>query len=521
MNHEVTNQPPPVPDLDLADDAALCDALARAGGDPAALSSFGDAAGRAETRELARLANENRPVLHSHDRYGHRIDRVEFHPAYHELMGLGLETGRVAAAAWTGEGRAGHIARLYLMTQAEAGVVCPMSMTHAAMPVLAAAGLEDWAAGVRAARYDPRHLPAPEKEGLTLGMAMTEKQGGSDVRANTTTARPDGDWWVLDGHKWFCSAPMSDGFLTLAQGPEGLSCFLVPRVLPEGRAQGMRIMRLKDKMGDRANASSEIEYHGARAIAVGPPGRGIATIIAMVAETRLDCVAGSAGGMRAALREALWHVAHRRAFQRRLIDQPAMRVLMADLCLEVEAAVALSLRGAALMDAGDPLARVAVPAAKYWVCKRQVGVVHEALEAHGGAGYVEEAPMGRLFRAAPLNAVWEGSGNVIALDLLRALRDPAVTDAVAERFAALRGLHPALDAHLAGFDHAPDEADARGFAERLALGFQAEALSEGDPAVFEAFCVARLGGTGLAYGGAEVPHTERLIERAMPAAALG
>ncbi|WP_281825548.1 acyl-CoA dehydrogenase family protein [Jannaschia rubra] len=519
MNHEVTNQPPPLPDLDLcAGDAALRDALDRAGTAPPV--DLGRAAGRAEVADRARLANENPPKLRSHDRYGHRIDEVEFHPAYHDLMRLGLE-GRVASAAWDGEGRAGHLARLYLMTQADAGVVCPMSMTHASLPALRAdvRVAAVWEPLVRAAQYDPRRLPVAQKAGVTLGMAMTEKQGGSDVRANTTRARRQGEDYVLDGHKWFCSAPMSDAFLTLAQAEGGLTCFLVPRVLPDGGRNGMHIQRLKDKLGDRSNASSEIEYHGALAQRLGDEGRGIATIIAMVQETRADCVAGSAGGMRAAVTQALWHVSHRRAFQKTLIDQPAMLALMADLCLDVEAAVALAIRCGALMDAGDPLARVAVPAAKYWVCKRQTGVVHEALEAHGGAGYVEEAPMGRLFRAAPLNAVWEGSGNVIALDLLRALRDDAARQALAAAVAGARGLDARLDVHLRRLDVRPDETTARRFAEDVALAMQAIALSQGDGAIFDAFCAGRLGDRGLAYGGVVLPDARHLIDRAMPRAA--
>ncbi|MCK0166449.1 acyl-CoA dehydrogenase family protein [Jannaschia sp. S6380] len=514
MNHEVTNQPPPLPDLDLlAGDAVLREGLEQAGVPDS--RGLAIAAGRAAARDDARLANENPPRLRTHDRYGHRIDEVEFHPAYHNLMRQGVE-GRVASAAWDGEGRVGHLARLYLMTQADAGVVCPMSMTHAAVAALRIAPdlAAEWEPRIRAARYDPRHLPAAAKLGVTLGMAMTEKQGGSDVRANTTRAERTSEGYVLEGHKWFCSAPMSDAFLTLAQAEGGLTCFLAPRILPDGTRNGIRIQRLKDKLGDRSNASAEIEYHGTRAARLDEEGRGIAAIIAMVQETRLDCVAGSAGGMRAALTEAFWHVRHRRAFQKALIDQPAMRMVIADLCLEVEASTRLALWLATLMDAGDPLARIAVPAAKFWVCKRQVGVVHEALEAHGGAGYVEEAPMGRLFRASPLNAVWEGSGNVIALDLLRALEDEATGAALSDLMADMRGCDRHLDDHLSGLSKNPAPHDARLFAEDLALALQARALFE-TPA-FEAFCAARLARRGSIYGAVTLPGADDLLARAMP-----
>ena len=544
--HEVTNQPPPVPDLDLfGGNTPLAQAIARSGASVHAerLGEFGRAAGRAEARDWSRLANENPPKLKSFDRYGHRLDQVEFHPAYHELMKLGL-AGGVSSAAWTVEqgGHALHAALLYLMTQADAGVVCPMSMTYAVVPALRAEPdvAAEWEPRVTAGKYDPRFLPAADKQGCTMGMAMTEKQGGSDVRANTTRARPiGGDEYELVGHKWFCSAPMSDAFLTLAyaeggegDGAGGLTCFLVPRFRPDGTQNQMHVMRLKDKLGDRSNASSEIEYHGAWARRVGPEGRGVRTIIDMVQGTRLDCIAGSAAGMRAALTEALWHTAHRTAFQKKLIDQPAMNQVLADLCVESEAATALMILTARAFDAAPAdaheaaFARAATPIAKYWVCKRQPGFVYEALEAHGGAGFIEEAPMAKLFRQSPLNAIWEGSGNVIALDILRALsREPESLDALRSELSEAKGADALYDEHFAKWEAwltpgALGESSARAFAEDSALALQAAALREGPSEIFEAFCAARLNPEtrALAYGAArfEDSAARTLIDRAMP-----
>nr|WP_202900505.1 acyl-CoA dehydrogenase family protein [Parvularcula oceani] len=458
--HEVTNQPPPFEDVDLWEgDAALRGAVEAFGGGMHAgrLSEFGARCGSAEVQDWARQANENPPRLRAFDRYGHRIDEVEFHPAYHALMALGLEAGLSAAGATQEAGNLLHGALMILMTGADAGVCCPMSMTYAAVPALKAepALAGEWVPRIEAAAYDPRVIPADQKRGVTIGMAMTEKQGGSDVRANTTRAeeQPDGSY-RLTGHKWFCSAPMCDAFLTLAQTEAGLTCFLVPRWTPSGERNPMHIMRLKDKLGDRSNASSEIEYHGAYAQRIGEEGRGVRNIISMVQHTRLDCALGSAGGMRIALSHALWHARHRRAFQKALIDQPAMRAVLCDLVIESEAATALSLRLAAGFDraGSDPheaaFIRLATPAAKYWICKRQPGLVYEALEAHGGAGFVEEGPMPRLYRQSPLNAVWEGSGNVIALDVLRAAaREPESLKAVAGEIGRARGLDERYDAH--------------------------------------------------------------------------
>ncbi|MEM8876831.1 MAG: acyl-CoA dehydrogenase family protein [Pseudomonadota bacterium] len=537
--HDVTNQPPPLVDYNAYDsDTPLQAAVRKAGDDVhgARLSAFGGQIGSAETIEWGRLANENPPRLSSFDRYGHRLDEVEFHPAYHQLMQLGIAAG-VSSAAWT-VGKAGHTlhaALLYLMTQADAGTVCPMSMTYAVVPALRSEPdlAAEWQPRVTAGRYDPRFIPAAEKTGCTMGMAMTEKQGGSDVRANTTRAIPLGDGvFELTGHKWFCSAPMSDAFLTLAYCEDGLSCFLVPRWRSDGTRNAIHIMRLKDKLGDRSNASSEIEYHGAWAQRVGPQGRGVRTIIEMVQGTRLDCILGSAGGMRASLVQALWHTAHRTAFQRRLVDQPAMRAVLADLCLEVEATIALGFRVARAFDASEndtgelAFARLATSIAKYWVCKRQPGVVYEALESMGGAGFVEDGPMPRLYRQSPLNAIWEGSGNVIALNILRAMaREPDSIEAIRSELENVRGTNARYDAHLDTWQRwfisdPPSESTARVFAEQTALALQAAALQSGPDEVFDSFCAARLdpANRSLAYGAVRSGIAEDvLITRGMPA----
>ncbi|MBB5519893.1 acyl-CoA dehydrogenase family protein [Amphiplicatus metriothermophilus] len=536
--HEVTNQPPPFEDVNIFElDAALREAVEKAGGGAHAphLSAFGGRVGSAEVIEWGVQANRNPPQLKSFDRYGHRLDEVEFHPAYHELMDLGISAG-VAAGAWRAS-EAGHVlhaALLYMMGQADGGVCCPMSMTYAVVPALRRepAVAAEWEPRVTAGRYDPRFIPAREKRGATMGMAMTEKQGGSDVRANTTRAEKTGaDEYLLTGHKWFCSAPMCDAFLTLAQTEAGLACFLVPRWKPDGTRNAFHIMRLKDKLGDRSNASSEIEYHGAWARRVGEEGRGVRTIIEMVNHTRLDCVVGSAGGMRAALAQALWHAAHRTAFQKKLIDQPAMRGVLADLALETEAATALAVRLARAFDhAGADeseaaFARLATPVAKYWICKRHPGVAYEAMECLGGAGYVEESPMPRLYRAAPLNAIWEGSGNVIALDILRALgREPASREALMAELSRAKGANRLYDAHLARLGAwfepgALGEAAARGFAETLALALQAAALHQYAPDfVFDGFCAGRLDpdSRALLYGAAPGVDADRMIARALP-----
>ena len=537
--HEVLNQPPPLVDFNAFElDVPLQSALERNGAAAHRdqLAVFGKRVGSFEALEWGRLANENPPKLKTFDRFGHRIDEVEFHPAYHQLMRLGLESG-VSGAAWTAEqaGHTLHASLLYLMTQADAGTACPMSMTYAVVPALRAepAVAAEWEPRVTIGQYDPRFIPAAEKTGATMGMAMTEKQGGSDVRANTTRAHALGTGeYELIGHKWFCSAPMSDAFLTLAYAEGGLTCFLVPRWRPDGTRNAIHIMRLKDKLGDRSNASSEIEYHGAWAQRVGEEGRGIRTIIDMVQGTRLDCIAGSAAGMRAALTQAAWHTRHRTAFQRQLADQPAMRGVLADLALEVEAATALMIRIASAFDAaqaGDEreaaFARLATPIAKYWVCKRQPGFVYEALECLGGAGFVEEGPMPRLFRQSPLNAIWEGSGNVIALDALRALtREPGAWEALRAELGLAQGAHPLLDAAIDRIDGirvngVPAESEARAFVETVALALEAACLRDAPSAVLAGFCATRLDPDNRAflYGAASASlDTDRLLARALP-----
>ncbi len=484
--HEVFNQSEPLAGVNwFSGDVMLSEAVRRNGADIHAdrLSSFGSEVGSAAVLELGHVANANPPMFKPYDRFGRRIDEVEFHPAYHALMELGLSAG-VSSAAWTTQTASHtlHSALLILMGHADAGVCCSQSMTYACVPALKHADWSGpWIAGATSARYDPRFLPPEDKAGLTLGMAMTEKQGGSDVRANTTRAKAiSADEVELTGHKWFCSAPMSDGFLTLAYEGDGeasaLSCFLVPRWRPDGSRNSIEIQRLKDKLGDRSNASSEIEYKSAYARRVGEPGRGVRTIIDMVNHTRLDCLVGSAGIIRNATAQAIWHADRRSAFQRRLIDQPLMREVLAELSMEAEAALALGFRVAESFDkAGDnpaeaALARILTPIAKYWTCKRTPYLVYEAMEAHGGAGYVEEHPLPRMFRQSPLNAIWEGSGNVIALDVLRAQsRDSVARDALIAELAAAKGVSPDLDAQIGEIETMTtgtvSESDARRFAE--------------------------------------------------------
>ena len=499
--HEVSNQPPLPGDFNLMADPALRDSLAAAfnrlgaSGGPMEgllthgdhLAAFGKTVGSERARDLGRQANENKPVLRTFDARGRRIDEIEFHPAYHELMKTGLENG-VSARAWT-HPKAGHIAHgalLAMMSWADGGVCCPMSMTYAVTSVL---NKEDWThdlwlKGVTAARYDPNCRPAEEKSGLTMGMAMTEKQGGSDLRANTTKAKVGVNGEAeLVGHKWFCSAPMCDGFLTLAYEKAGLSCFLVPKWRPDGTRNQMEIQRLKDKMGDWSNASSEIEYRGAWARRIGPPGRGIATIIRMAHHTRYDCVSGSAGGMRKAVKYAAEFVKERTAFQKKLIDQPLMANTLADLALESEAALALAMAVGATFDApGDSrahlLSRMLTPVAKYWVCKRQPSLTAEAMECHGGIGFVEESGVPVMFRASPLNAIWEGSGNVIALDIQRALMDEKVAGVFREEMSRIGADIPDLEP-VTDWLQSAHKADPRLFAERAAIVFAADALPAG------------------------------------------
>ncbi len=537
--HTVANQPPPFENINLfQSDAALKRAVSTYGGDNFTdrLTDFGARTGAAEAIEWSRQANRFSPQLVSFDRYGHRIDEVEFHPAYHQLMDLGLSAG-IAGAAWTEKsgGHVFHSALMYMLGQTDGGVCCPMSMTYAVVPALrhTPGVAAEWEPRVTAPAYDHRFIPVTEKNAVTMGMAMTEKQGGSDIRANETRAQAlGGDEYELVGHKWFCSAPMCDAFLTLARTEAGVTCFLVPRWRPDETRNAFHIMRLKDKMGDRSNASSEIEYHNAWARRVGEDGRGVKTIIEMVMHTRLDCVVGSAGGMRAALAQALWHTAHRTAFQKKLIDQPAMTAVLADLAIETWAATALAFRLARAFDrrGGDEneaaFARLATPIAKYWVCKRQPGAVYEALECLGGAGFVEESGMPRLYRTAPLNAIWEGSGNVIALDILRAIaREQNSLDAVWREINSAAGAHPAFTAHVSGLDKwrkpgALNEGTARAFAEDMALALQAAALANAAPTeIFEGFCAARLDpdNRSLAYGAISSAVKQReIVQQTQP-----
>ncbi|MBW3703863.1 DNA alkylation response protein, partial [Streptomyces griseus] len=494
--HTVTNQVPPLVGHDVfAADRALSEAVERhvaPGVLPVALEELGElgrAAGSAQVQEWGARANAHPPVLRTHDRFGHRVDEVDFHPSWHRLLGHAVSAG--LTDAW---GRpAGHVRRaagFLVWTQAEAGHGCPLSMTHAAVPTLRTdpALAAEWEPLLTSHTYVEGLRNPMEKAGALLGMGMTEKQGGTDVRSNTTRAEAlsGADGYLLTGHKWFCSAPMSDGFLVLAQAAGGLSCFLVPRVLPDGTRNVFAIQRLKDKLGNRSNASAEVEFDGTWAHRVGEEGRGVRTIIEMVAATRLDCVVGSAALMRQAVSQAVHHSAYRRAFGGLLIDKPLMRNVLADLALESEAATVLAMRLAAAYDEDTDeeraFLRLAVPAAKYWVTKRCSAVVGEALECLGGNGYVEESGMPRLLREAPLNSLWEGSGNVQALDVLRALqREPRALDAFLREVGRARGADHRLDAAIKGLltelaDLEGVEARARRVVERIALVLQGSLL---------------------------------------------
>ncbi|GAA3758352.1 putative acyl-CoA dehydrogenase [Spinactinospora alkalitolerans] len=538
--HEVFNQPTPLEDHDVAAEPALTEGLEREGGGWAGeeLHELGRLAGGAPARGWGEQANANEPVLRTHDRYGHRVDEVDFHPAWHVLTDTAVSHG-LHAAPWADERAGAHVARaakFYVWSQVEAGHGCPMSMTYAVVPALRHSP-------ELAARYEPLLTsrtydfglrPPLAKRGLLAGMSMTEKQGGSDVRANTTRAVPGGPDGAhrLTGHKWFTSAPMGDLFLTLAQAPEGLSCFLVPRVLEDGTRNALSIQRLKDKLGNRSNASAELEYDGALAWPVGEPGRGVRTIIEMVNGTRLDCVIGSAAGMRAGLVQAVHHASLRQAFGGALIDAPLMRNVLADLALESEAATALMLRLAGAADRavrGDEseaaFRRLAVAAGKYWVTKRQPAHAAEALECLGGNGYVEESGMPRLFRESPLNSIWEGSGNVAALDVLRAMaKEPVCVEALFAELALSQGADHRLDAavkrlHTELGDLDAAEYRARSVVELMALCLQASLLVRHAPAaVADAFTASRLGGEGgRAFG--TLPRgvdTEAVLDRCRP-----
>jgi len=535
--HEVANQPPEFAPRDLwADDVALRDGVAREGAAAFAprLAEYGRLAGD-ELYALGWDAHRDRPRLRTHDRFGRRIDVVEFHPHYHALMRTAIAHG-VAGLSWADPQPGAHVARAalsYLHHQVEPGTSCPLTMTHAAVPVLRREpALREWADKAIAPAYDPRDVPIADKPGVTVGMGMTEKQGGSDVRANTTRAvalQAEGEY-LLTGHKWFFSAPMSDGFLVLAQAAGGLTCFLMPRWRPDGTRNAFRLMRLKDKVGDWSNASSEVEFDGAWAYRIGEEGRGVPTIIEMVMLTRLDCMAGAAAEMRMALAQAIHHARHRAAFGKRLIAHALMRNVLADLAIEAEAATALMLRVARAVDRAphDPdeaaFARIAVAIGKYWLCRRAPAFVNEAQECLGGAGYIEESMLARLYRQAPLNSIWEGSGNIQCLDVLRALaKEPAAGAAVASELRAARGLHPALDAEARALSSmleggAIEETRARHVVERTALALQAALLLRAHSPVAGTFCRTRLQGEhGLAMGTlpADAPF-DAPIARALP-----
>ena len=535
--HEVCNQPVALENYNAwQTDIALMEAVAREGGSWAQdhLSAFGACTG-GDLIDSGFAANENPPKLRTFDRYGRRIDEVEFHPAYHELMAAGMEYG-MSSFAWRHENRKGaHVARaavMYLGSQADAGFGCPMSMTYAAIPALrhAPALAEKWLPKLLSAEYDPRSLPMEQKKGCTIGMGMTEKQGGSDLRRNTTRAlrQEDGSYEII-GHKWFFSAPMCDAHLVLAQTEGGLSCFLVPRFLPNGTRNAVRIQRLKDKLGDWSNASSEVEFHGAFGELVGVEGRGIVTILEMVALTRLDCMIGSSAQMRQAVVQAIHHTSQREAFGKLLVDQPLMRNVLADLALESEAAIALTMRVARAveMSGKDPhetaLARIATAIGKYWICKRTPVLVNEAQECLGGIGYVEENILPRLYRQAPLNSIWEGSGNVQCLDVLRALRkEPETRDALFTELQNAAGKNAHYDTELKCLAERFDDIETLEFRsryviERLALMLQASIFLLGDHTeIATEFCRSRIAGEhGLTFGtlSPDAPVAQ-LIERA-------
>ena len=540
---EVLNQTPALEDYNVFEfDTPLREAVAREGAGWIAEQAheFGAILGRAETLKLGELANRYTPVLRTHDRFGNRIDEVEFHPAYHALMQLGLAWEN-HSLPWTSDKSGAHVARAALTMlrhQVDEGHGCPLSMTYSVVPSLRLQPeiAAEWESRLFSPAYDPRCLPAEQKRGVLFGMAMTERQGGSDVRANTTRAqaigkRGPGEAYELTGHKWFCSAPMCDAFLVLAQTEAGLSCFLLPRWRPDGTRNAFYIQRLKDKLGNKSNASSEVEFHGAYARLIGEEGRGVANIIEMVRHTRLDCSLGSASTMRRAVAEATHHTNYRYAFGARLIEQPLMQNVLADLCLESEAATALALRLARSFDEAEhdetarQFSRIATAIGKFLITKRAVAVVAEALECLGGNGYVEEAPLARLYRDVPLNSIWEGSGNVQCLDVLRAMRkEPDTVDVLFSELRQARGMDSNYDAFVQRIerefaDTNNIELRARRIVEDLGLALQASILLQhGNPAVTEAFCAARLAGEQRLVLGTLPVATNfgAIIERARP-----
>ena len=544
--HEVFNQPLPLADINLFDtNRPLQDAVrfnAR-GADLARLKAVGALAGSATMQNEARLANAHLPQLRTHDRYGHRIDEVEFHPGYHALMRGATEAGLHGTPYAAAEQASGHAhvqraAAFMMFTELEPAILCPISMTYAVAPALRdnPAIHRDWAPKLEARAYDPVLKVWRDKAGVTMGMGMTEKQGGSDVRANTTQAAHDGrdDWgerYRLTGHKWFFSAPMCDAFLVLAQAPGGLSCFFLPRILPDGTRNGLRIQRLKDKLGNKANASSEVEFDGATAWLVGEEGRGVPQILAMGTMTRLDCSLGTSGLMRQALSQAIHHTEQRMAFGKLLAEQPLMQNVLADLAIESEAACALAMRVARSFDQQDDareqlLSRVLTPISKFWICKRGSLFAQEAMECLGGNGYVEEGGAGiqaRIYREMPVNSIWEGAGNIMALDVLRAMRKGDVTDALMQELAPARGQHAALDRMIDAvptlLDVQATETTARSLARDVALTVQGALLAQTAPAaVVGAFCDSRLTTRHDVFGtlgaGAD---TRAILQRARPA----
>ena len=518
--HSVTNQPPPLENINLyTSDPVLARFVDHEGGSvhDELLRGYGRNIGSARAYRWGRDANRYHPELVTHDRFGNRIDQVEFHPAWHALMELSI-SHRVHSLPWVSAdgGFVARSAQMMMMAGVEAGHGCPISMTAAVVPALRKAPdlAAEWEPRLMSNIYDPRFAPVAEKDGALMGMGMTEKQGGSDVRTNTTTASPEvGDWYRVTGHKWFTSAPMSDAFLILAQAPKGLSCFFLPRILDDGVVNSIRIQRLKDKLGNRSNASAELEFDGALALLVGEEGRGVPTIIEMVNGTRLDCVSGSTGLMRQAVMQAAHHVAHRWAFGSLLVDKPAMQMVIADLEVETQAATVLMTRLAGAFDRVDDVEEAAIkrlltPVAKYWVSKRCTPVVREAMECLGGNGYVEESPLPRIFRESPLNAIWEGSGNVIALDVMRvAAKEPAAVEALRSELEGVRANDSRLDSFIAAtwdLVSRPDnaEAQARRVTENLAIAVQAALLIErADSEVAEMFLASRVAGDhGALFG---------------------
>ncbi len=533
------NQPPVLENYDLfSSDAALLEAAALNGGawNNEHSHYFGRLLGSAETLALGDTVNKNPPVLKTHDRFGNRLDLVEFHPAYHELMRVSIEN-KVHSLVWVAERDGAYVARsvlAFLRHQVDEGTSCPLTMTFAAVPSLRISPeiAEEWLPKVLSSEYDPRFLPADEKRGVTFGMAMTEPQGGSDVRSNLTFAEKlngSGEYRIT-GRKWFCSAPMSDAFLVLAQTKRGLSCFVMPRFRPDGSNNALYFQRLKDKLGNRSNASGEVEFHGAFARIIGEEGHGVASIMEMVSHTRLDCAVGSAATLRRAVAECIHHCSHRMVFGKLLIEQPLMQNLLADLALESEAATALAFRLARGFDESRSddnarsFTRAATAIGKFWICKRAVFAVGEALEVLGGNGYVEESVLPRLYRDIPVNSIWEGSGNVQCLDVLRSMqKEPESIDVVLQEITSARGMNDIFDKFIAELPYEFEEPEDREFrarriVEKTALALQAACLLKTAPDfVAEAFCLSRLSENYLSFG--TLPpgvQTEKIIERSRP-----